>query len=118
MKVVFASRTGNVESFVEKLGVTDVFQIQDGSESVEEKFVLITYTDGYGDVPEEVNAFLENNHNNLVAVAASGSKGYGEAYCLSADVISEKYNVPIIIKFEDDGTNEDVKLFIDELSKF
>ncbi len=60
MKVVFASRTGNVESIVNKLGVDDLMQIESGNEEVHEDYILFTYTDGYGDVPVEVDDFLSN----------------------------------------------------------
>ena len=36
MKVVYASRTGNVESIVSKLGIEDALKIEDGSETVED----------------------------------------------------------------------------------
>ena len=47
MKVVFASRTGNVQSIVDRLSV-DALEISSGDEAVSEPFLLITYTDGYG----------------------------------------------------------------------
>ena len=117
MKIVYASRTGNVQSFIDKLGMTDVLQIESGTESVDDKFVLVTFTDGYGEVPEEVMDFLQSNADKLVAVAASGDTGYGEAYCLAADVISEMYDVPVLLKFEFDGSQEDVSTFLEGVSK-
>lgn len=56
MKVVFASRTGNVQSIVDRLSV-DALEISSGDEAVSEPFLLITYTDGYCDVPMEVESF-------------------------------------------------------------
>lgn len=117
MKIVYASRTGNVRSFIDKLGVTDVLEIEDGNETVADKYVLITYTDGYGEVPPEVETFLENNADNLVAVAASGDTSYGDAFCMAADEVAGRYGVPILLKFELDGTSDDVSKFLDELSK-
>ena len=35
MKVVYASRTGNVESIISKLEIEDALKIEDGSETVE-----------------------------------------------------------------------------------
>lgn len=32
MKVVYASRTGNVETLIGKLGITDALHIEDGTE--------------------------------------------------------------------------------------
>ena len=61
MKVVYASRTGNVETLIGKLGITDALHIEDGTEKVSEDYILFTYTDGFGDVPYEVSDFLENN---------------------------------------------------------
>ena len=117
MKIVYASRTGNVQSFIDKLGHDDVFEIENGNEKVNDKFVLVTFTDGYGELPEEVESFLAENSENLVAVAASGDKSYDEAYCLAADVVADTYGVPIIGKFEFEGTNEDVADFLDKFSK-
>ena len=40
MKVVYASRTGNVESIISKLGIEDALKVEDGSETVEEDYIL------------------------------------------------------------------------------
>ena len=41
MKVVYASRTGNVEALIGKLGITDALHIEDGTEKVSEDYLLI-----------------------------------------------------------------------------
>ena len=73
MKVVFASRTGNVQSIVDRLSV-DALEISSGDEAVSEPFLLITYTDGYGDVPMEVESFLNSNGDHLKGVIVSGDQ--------------------------------------------
>lgn len=108
MKYVYASRTGNVESLINKLGL-DAIRIEDGSESVDDDFILFTYTDGYGDVPMEVDTFLAANSMRLRGVVVSGSLDYGDAYCKAGDVIAEQYDVPVLYKVENDGTDDDVK---------
>ena len=108
MKIVYASRTGNVESIVSQLGV-DALRITDGSESVAEDYIIFTYTDGYGDVPGEVQAFLEGNAANLKGVVVSGDLAYGDAYCGAGDAIAEQYNVPVLYKVENAGTDEDIE---------
>lgn len=108
MKVVFASRTGNVQSIVDCLSV-DALEISSGDEAVSEPFLLITYTDGYGDVPMEVESFLNSNGDHLKGVIVSGDQGYGEAFCKAGDVIAEQYNVPCLYKVENDGTDEDIE---------
>lgn len=108
MKIVYASRTGNVESIIDRLGV-DALRIEDGSESVTEDYIVFTYTDGYGDVPGEVTDFLENNSANIKGVVVSGDTSYGEAFCAAGDVIAEEYNVPVLYKVENEGTDEDIE---------
>ena len=106
MKIAFASRTGNVESIVDKLGFDDVLKIDDGTESVSEDYILFTYTDGYGDVPSEVADFVANNSSNIKGVVVSGDTSYGDAFCGAGDAIAEEYNVPVLYKVENEGTDE------------
>lgn len=116
MKVVFASRTGNVESLVDNLKV-DTMRINTGDETIDEPYVLFTYTDGFGDVPMEVETFLLANSANLKGVVASGDHGYGEAFCQAGDKIAEAYGVDCLYKVENSGTDADVAAISDILSK-
>lgn len=107
MKIVYASRTGNVESIINALNIEDTLKIEMGNESTEEEYILFTYTDGYGDVPSEVDDFMASS-TKIKAVIASGDTGYGEAFCGSGDKIAQQYNVPCLYKVENDGTEEDI----------
>ena len=108
MKVVYASRTGNVESIVNRLGVADPIQIETGGEEVHEDYILFTYTDGYGDVPVEVDDFLSGNAEQLKGVVVSGDTSYGEAYGGAGDAIAKQYNVSLLYKVENEGSDEDI----------
>ena len=108
MKYVYASRTGNVESIVNALGIK-ALKIEDGNETVNEDFILFTYTDGYGDIPFEVDTFLSNNASFIKGVVASGDKGHGEVFGFAGDKIAEQYNVPLLYKVDNAGTAEDIK---------
>lgn len=108
MKIVFISQTGNVANFVGKLGM-DAMEVYTGAETIAEPFVLITYTDGNGDVPDVGIDFLADHAEFLRGVVASGNMGWSDTYCLAADVIHEQYGVPILGKIEDDGTEADVE---------
>lgn len=109
MKIVYASRTGNVESIIGKLGLTDALRITNGNEECHEDYVIFTYTDGYGDVPIEVEDFLAMNAEYVKGVIVSGDTGYGEAYCQAGDTISDQYDVPCLYKVENDGTDQDIE---------
>ncbi|MGB4984218.1 MAG: class Ib ribonucleoside-diphosphate reductase assembly flavoprotein NrdI [Erysipelotrichaceae bacterium] len=106
MQYVYTSRTGNVQTMIDKLGI-QALQINDGSELVEDNYILFTYTDGYGDIPFEVETFLSNNSKYLKGVIASGDLGYGDAYCLAGDKIANEYGVDCLYKVENMGSAED-----------
>ena len=109
MKIVYASRTGNVQSLIEKLGIADAVKIGDGVDTISEDYIIFTYTDGYGEVPFEVEEFLQANSANLKGVVVSGSTSFGEAFCGAGDVIASEYNVPCLYKVEESGSDEDVE---------
>jgi protein involved in ribonucleotide reduction len=118
MLVVYSSKTGNVKRFVNKLGEgIKCLNIKDIDSKVNEPYVLITYTTGFGEVPNEVDEFLNSNHENLVAVCASGNRNWGKLFGASGDKISKKYNVPLLIKFELSGTKKDVELFLQKIKE-
>lgn len=110
VQIVYASRTGNVRRFISKLDMEAV-AIDDDEMLVNSPFILVTYTTGFGQVPKKVSAFLERNYRHLVAVAASGNRNWGDSFAKSADVIAQTYGVPIVLKFELSGTDQDVKQF-------
>ncbi|WP_274364038.1 class Ib ribonucleoside-diphosphate reductase assembly flavoprotein NrdI [Paenibacillus thermotolerans] len=114
MLIVYDSRTGNVRRFVEKLNAP-ALQIED-SIIVDEPFVLVTYTTGFGHVPEKVASFLRRNHQWLAGVSASGNRNWGHNFAGSADRIAREYGVPVLGKFELAGTARDVERFKQEVS--
>lgn len=114
--IVYASRTGNVRSIVDKLGIDSV-EIKDWL-IVIEPFFIFTYTDGLGNVPKIVEEFMLNNHQYCKGVIASGNTNFGISnFCGSADKISEMYNIPIVHKIELRGFNNDYQRIIDEYKK-
>jgi protein involved in ribonucleotide reduction len=80
------------------------------------KFVLITYTNGFGAVPQEVQEFLGKHNHNLVGVSASGNKNWGkDLFAKSGDKISQQYNIPLLHKFELSGTDNDLMIFLERV---
>lgn len=114
MKVYYASMTGNVRRFIAKTGVeaVDIKDVQTPTEP----FVLVTYTFGFGDIPAEVDAWLTLNYKLLRGVAVSGNRNWGDNYGLAGDKISHKYGVPLILKYEQAGTPEDIRIFTERLA--
>lgn len=108
MKYVYASRTGNTEKLVKDLGL-DALKIEDGSETEANDYVLFTYTDGNGIVPETVETFLKNNHANLKGVVVLGnSTRHPNTFAAAGDLISKEYTVPVLAKVDTPLTDETV----------
>jgi protein involved in ribonucleotide reduction len=110
MLIAYDSKTGNVRRFIDKLKMPAV-QI-DEAMKMDEPFVLVTYTTGFGQIPQKVASFLERNHPRMIGVAASGNRNWGDGFAKSADTISELYDVPVLTKFELSGTKNDVERFV------
>ncbi|MBJ6364188.1 class Ib ribonucleoside-diphosphate reductase assembly flavoprotein NrdI [Paenibacillus sp. GCM10012307] len=115
MIVAYYSITGNVRRFVRKLGLPPgrtVDIAEDGvSETLAEPFILVTPTTGFGQVPGPVAKFAKINHKWFRGVAASGNRNWGASYGKAGDVLTERYDVPLLLRFELSGTDEDVRNF-------
>ena len=119
MKVVYYSFSGNVRRFISRAGIKDTFEItQDNcNESVNEPYILVTGTiDWRGTAAGSI--FLNVNHTQLQAVAASGNRNWGQNFAKAGHTISEEYNVPLMMKFEVQGTNKDIIEFKDKVGNF
>ena len=114
--IVYASRTGNVRYIVNQLNLPSI-EIVDGL-IINEPYLIFTYTDKLGEVPEKVENFLQHNSQYCKGVIASGNKNFGnKMFCESADKISRQYNVPIVHKVDLRGFKNDYDLIIDRYKK-
>ncbi len=117
MMIVYDSLTGNVERFVSRLG--DSFRLVrlENNLTVSESFVIITYTIGFGNIPQTTEKFLEENWHFLKGVASSGNRVWGENFARAGFKISQKYKVPNILSFELSGTDRDIEMFKERMKK-
>ncbi|MBX8992818.1 MULTISPECIES: class Ib ribonucleoside-diphosphate reductase assembly flavoprotein NrdI [Staphylococcus] len=113
MKVVYFSFTGNVRRFIQRTELEDTLEITQANctDRIDEPYILVTGTIGFGEVPEPVQSFLNHNSEHLEAVAASGNRNWGQNFAKAGITISEDYQVPLLMKFEVQGTNSDVEEF-------
>jgi len=106
--VVYASKTGNVARFVQRLGV-EALRIQSGTELIKRPALLITYTTGFGQAPVEVLRFVEANRPYLLGVAVSGNRNWGAHFARAGEVLFERYGLPVVHKFELSGNEKDIQ---------
>ncbi|HWK22719.1 MAG TPA: class Ib ribonucleoside-diphosphate reductase assembly flavoprotein NrdI [Ureibacillus sp.] len=104
--IVYASRTGNVRYIISKLQAEFV-EIEEGLQ-LDKPFLLITYTDGLGDIPMKVARFLEQNGALCKGVVASGNSNFGHhVFGGAGDKIATKYQVPLVRKVDLRGYQAD-----------
>lgn len=116
--IYYVSITGNVKRFVKKTGLNGI-NINE-IKSVSKKGIFITPTIGVGEIPRESLEFVTKNHKKIIGLVGSGNKNWGSAYCAAVDKLSERFNIPVLMKFELQGTNETVNKFkeiYNEISK-
>ncbi|MDG4943031.1 class Ib ribonucleoside-diphosphate reductase assembly flavoprotein NrdI [Staphylococcus agnetis] len=120
MKVVFYSFTGNVKRFIKRTELTDTMELTENcaSERIEDPFIIVTGTIGFGEVPQPVKQFLNVNHDNLRGVAASGNRNWGQNFAKAGIAIADEYNVPLLMKFELHGSIQDTKEFKEKVVNF
>ena len=58
---------------------------------------------------------LEINHHNL---RTSGNRNWGQNFAKAGRTISEEYHVPLLMKFEVQGSNKDVIEFKNKVGHF
>lgn len=105
MLIIYYSMTGNCRRFVKLSGVADEYETielkkDNIDDDIDEPFLLVTPTINFGDVPPMVKRFLQKNHSNMIGVAASGNRNWGNNFAKAGETISDDYHVPLVMKFE------------------
>ncbi|MED4845900.1 class Ib ribonucleoside-diphosphate reductase assembly flavoprotein NrdI [Bacillus atrophaeus] len=117
MIITYESKTGNVRRFVKALQQeldVEAIEITDDT-IITQEFIHITYTIGFGEVPERTLNFINKNKNKIRGVAVSGNKVWGDNYGLAGDKLSAKFHIPLLLKFELSGTKQDLQKIIQEV---
>ncbi|RHW35000.1 class Ib ribonucleoside-diphosphate reductase assembly flavoprotein NrdI [Lysinibacillus yapensis] len=104
--IAYASRTGNVRYIVSKIKA-EAIEIQDGLK-LDKPYLLMTYTDGFGDVPEKVARFLEQNEQWCKGVVVSGNSNFGHhVFGGAGEKIANAYRIPMVRKLDLRGIQAD-----------
>lgn len=85
--------------------------------TVNEPFVLFTYTTGFGEVPISSLEFARHNSTYLKGVVCSGNLNWGKNYALAGVKLSQLYNVPLLHQFELSGKEKDYNIIIERLKE-
>jgi len=115
MILYYDSLTGNTKRFVEKVQKQrpdwEIVKIKP-KETIERPGHLITFTIGLGNIPLTTTVFVKNNKDKILSVSSTGNRNWGENFGLAADKISKHYKIPLLMKIEMSGFQNDVEDFI------
>lgn len=104
--IAYASRTGNVRYIVSRLQLPAV-EIEE-NRTMKEPYLLFTYTDGLGEVPQQVQRFLERNAGFCRGVIVSGNSNFGHrVFGGAGDAIARQWRIPLVRKIDLRGFAED-----------
>nr|WP_106783266.1 class Ib ribonucleoside-diphosphate reductase assembly flavoprotein NrdI [Lysinibacillus timonensis] len=107
--IVYASRTGNVRYIVSKLQAEAIEITEDLT--IDKPYLLITYTDRLGDIPDKVSQFLQYNGKLCKGVVASGNSNFGHGrYGAAGDKIASSLQIPLVRKLELRGYQADYEV--------
>lgn len=117
MLAYFSNVSGNTHRFIQRLGLPAAripMLTKEDTLVMEEPYVLVVPT--YGDknftnfVPRQVKKFLSDERNKelLRGVIASGNVNFGKEFAIAGNLISSRFGVPFLYRFELMGTPEDI----------
>ena len=111
MKIIYMSVIGNTRRFVEKLEMDslELSEVNAFSE-IDENFIMIAPTYAI-EMTDILNDFLETGDNlsYCQGVIGAGNRNFSELYCFTAEDIALDYDVPLLYRFEFQGSDNDVK---------
>ncbi|MFD0669898.1 class Ib ribonucleoside-diphosphate reductase assembly flavoprotein NrdI [Cohnella sp. GCM10027633] len=104
--IAFASRTGNVRYIVSRLQLPAI-EIDAGSK-LTQPFLLFTYTDGLGEVPQLVKQFMDRNGSQCRGVIVSGNSNFGHhVFGGAGEAVARQWRVPLVRKIDMRGFADD-----------
>jgi len=108
MIIVYDSLTGQGKKFASKLGY-DAIKISDYQDNNDQHVFLVTRSFNFGEVPKTTLDFLNLYHQRVIGTAVSGNRNWGTNFGKAGDVIEKKYQIPLVVKFEMGGMENDIK---------
>lgn len=113
-RIYYDSKTGNVDRFMHKVAEMtgwEIQKIQPDTVAVHEGH-LVTFTTRFGEIPDTTAGFLQQASPYILSVSSSGNRNWGQNFAIAGNKIATKYGIPLALKFELSGTNEDINEFI------
>lgn len=123
-KIVYYSQTGQTRKFVNKINAIEKIEITPDDFEIEmtDPYILVmpSYeTNVHPIVIDTAADFLEtaDNVKYCKGLFGGGNRNFAELFCITAKMLSEEYEIPLLHTFEFQGTDSDIKKMEEELLK-
>lgn len=118
MHIVYDSMLGKTKGFAQDLAEATGLPVLSLDEyDADAPYVLLTYTIHFGQVPDTTEDFLRLHATKLLGVASGGNRVWGDNFGRAADLIGERYGVPVLHKFELRGNPADIETMRERLGE-
>ncbi|QTX03295.1 ribonucleotide-diphosphate reductase subunit alpha [Candidatus Phytoplasma luffae] len=98
---------GNVYDFSKQFIDYEIENIEKFKNIDNKKLFLITKTVEFGKTSKETKNFLKKYSHFVIGVAVSGNRNYGSNFGKAGENIEKEFNIPLVLKFEGKGFEED-----------
>lgn len=119
-KIVYFSITGQTQRFVDKLPTREKREILTANPffEINEPFILVvpTYVQ---ELTDPVNDFLETGENLAYCAGTfgGGNRNFANLFCFTVQELKNAYGIPVLHRFEFQGSEKDVRKLEEELDK-
>ncbi|AGL90000.1 class 1b ribonucleoside-diphosphate reductase subunit alpha [Candidatus Phytoplasma australiense] len=112
IKIIYDGlKKGQVYNMAQSLGFDFKHISECQANAIDNDVFLLTRSVKFGEVSQEAKLFLDQNRDKVIGVAVSGNKTWGQNYGKAGDIIASTYNIPLVLKFEGSGIQEE-RLFL------
>lgn len=122
--IVFYSQTGQTRKYVTKIKNCEKIELTPDSFEIEmtQPFLLVmpSYEENvHPIVIDTAEDFLETAQNvhYCKGIFGGGNRNFAQLFCITAKTLSKKYDLPLLHKFEFQGSCLDVEKIQEELDK-
>lgn len=119
-KIVYFSITGQTQRFVDKLPTREkiAIRMENPFFEIKEPFILVVPTYAQ-ELTDPVNDFLETGENLAYCAGTfgGGNRNFAGLFCFTVWDLEKAYGIPVLHRFEFQGSEKDVQKLAEELDK-
>lgn len=114
VQLIYYSRTGITQRIADSFNGIPIHDYEGG------KYILMLPSYGVprtGDhVPKPVKKFLSQHSDNIVGVVGVGNRLFGSEFCLGAQKVADKFEVPLLTKIDLVPSYSDLNIIINAIT--